>query len=535
MAGKISVVGNKLYFHPTIYPTSIVKEIGFRWSKSKKAWIAPLSLSAYTGLTEIYSTICSENSVNDWLSEINALTIPPSIQSHEKAFEYQKQGSAFLLKHRKALLGFAPGLGKTITAILAAQEVRGKILVVCPLTLFGSWQDEIKKWANEDSTIWHGKPENWPEATTRWVITNYDTAVRQMVSFEDKKAPTVLQNMTEFSCLIVDESILVKNRKAKRTRAVKALAKKVPYTWLLSGSPTSRYIDDFWGQLNIVNPTVFSSYWRFVRRYCQIVETVWGLNIVGNKDNAKEILHRDLADIYLSRTQEQVQNLPDWIFKDISVKMGKEQAKAYQQMETTFFADLPEGDTILAPNVLAQLTRLVQLSSNTSLLGGANHGAKWEALKELLEYVQLPAIIWTNFKETAKQLEEFLPKTLKKAVLTGDTRKEDRHDIVQRFQQGKLDILIAHPGVGKFGLTLTACKTAIYLERNFSGDDYYQSLHRIKRIGTKESPTVIHLLATYPNGTKTIDHIINYVLKDRKNNSIALTTGLLRQFKKGEI
>jgi SNF2 family DNA or RNA helicase len=206
-------------------------------------------------------------------------------------------------------------------------------------------------------------------------------------------------------------------------------------------------------------------------------------------------------------------------------------SRLYAEMELTFLATLPEGDEVLAPNQLVQMIRLKQFASNPLLVGSAYNSNKWDAVSELLEYEQLPALIWTSFKATAHYLTTELQKKYRVKALTGDTPEAERQMTVQQFQNGHLDIIVAHPGVGKYGLTLTAAHTAIYLERGYGADDYYQSLHRVRRIGTTQSPHVIHLLSGRPNGNKkgTIDHVIDRVLAYRKDSAIALTSGEIRR------
>ncbi|MCK4821413.1 hypothetical protein KA005_36950, partial [bacterium] len=150
--------------------------------------------------------------------------------------------------------------------------------------------------------------------------------------------------------------------------------------------------------------------------------------------------------------------------------------------------------------------------------------------RDLLEFEELPTIVWTNFIDTAKALEALLRrKKYKTGMLIGETPKQTRDLIVQEFQGGKRDVIIAHPAVGKFGLTLTAAKTAIYVERSYNGDDYYQSLHRVRRFGTTHSPHVIILLSTAAEETSTIDHVIHKVLGFKRDNSLQITTGLIRE------
>jgi SNF2 family DNA or RNA helicase len=177
----------------------------------------------------------------------------------------------------------------------------------------------------------------------------------------------------------------------------------------------------------------------------------------------------------------------------------------------------------------------MQFASNPVLLEGINDGAKWKAVEDLIQYEELPAIVWTQFIHTADLLSHKLStKGLRVERLTGQTDPMSRQDIVDRFQRGDIDVIVAHPAVGKFGITLTKARTAIYCERSFNGDDYFQSLYRIKRIGTTQSPHVINLIATRPMGEEnTIDHVIDYVLQFRKDQSLAITastptSGLIR-------
>jgi len=324
---------------------------------------------------------------------------------------------------------------------------------------------------------------------------------------------------------------MVKNRKAKRTGTILKLLNttKPPYVWLLSGAPVSRLYDDLWSQLHVLQPFRFTSYWRFAKKYCYVIQNQWGWQIVANQPDASERIKSDLVNMYFARTQDQVLNLPDWIFDNVEIPMSKAQDKIYGQMEDRFIAELPDGSRLLAPNVLAQLTRLVQLASNPVLIGGKNESLKWDAAEEMLQFEQLPAIIWTSYINTAKWMQERLSKNYKVALLTGRTKSRDRQEIVDKFQNGELDVLIAHPGVGKFGFTLTAARTIIYLERSYNGDDYYQSLYRVRRIGTTISPHIIHLISVRNNGNGTVDNVISKVLQKRKDNVMKLTSGELKE------
>jgi SNF2 family DNA or RNA helicase len=177
------------------------------------------------------------------------------------------------------------------------------------------------------------------------------------------------------------------------------------------------------------------------------------------------------------------------------------------------------------------MIRLQQFSSNPLLLEGPDEGTKWNAVIEMLDWEQGPFIIWTQFIRTADLVSQRCrAKKLRVESLTGETPAMKRQDIVDKMQNGQLDVIVAHPGVGKFGLTLTAVRTTFYLERSFNGDDFYQSLYRNKRIGTEYPPHVYLMISTRPSEDgDTIDGVVHKVLTFRRDSAIKLTTGVLRQ------
>ena len=547
-AGLIYVDKDRLLFEPYIYPTTQVKAIGFRWAQDDSAsWESPLTLSAFEQLREMFQNCIISDSVTTWLEEVDKPVQLSDEVYKSELLAFQREAVGFMVKAERGLLGLAPGLGKTPISILAIKELGGRTLIICPLPLLYNWKREIKTWANEDAEIWH---KGIGDDVELWVITNYETALRYMVKYDiktitkDGKVKKTKVNWRpiekfDFDNLIIDESVLIKNRKTQRSKTIYTLAnkiKKIKHVYLLSGSPVTKFLDDMWHQFHVLDRKRFPSYWTFTKNYCVLEETYWGISLIANKEKAAQRIKQEYRDIYFARTQDQVLDLPDWIFDTLEIPMHPQQAKLYREMQNDFVATLPDGDKIVAPNILAQMIRLIQFASNPALIGGPDLHPKWSTVVDLLEFEELPAIVWTNFIKTAEMIEQFLSKKkYKVGMLIGKTKDTVRDDIVQDFQRGLLDVIVAHPAVGKFGLTLTAAKTAIYVERSYNGDDYYQSLHRVRRFGTTHSPHVIILLSNdvrvvdgESEEKPTIDHVIHKVLGFKRDNSIQITTGVIR-------
>lgn len=532
---------DRLIFIPFIYPTTQAKQAGFKYEQlykdyDRKGWIADANVHNYNRLISMFK-ITADATVEEWLAASQDEVLP---EVHKSAFYFQRQCVGFMVDSKRCLINLSPGLGKSLCAIEAAKLTNGKTLIVAPLSLLRNWVNELRAWFPEaDVEIWR----RHLGTSTDFVITNYETIRDLWVVYDEKIIKTStgtkkIQRINwecivehDFTNFIIDESALIKNRKAQRMNAVKAVAKTIENVWELSGFPATRFYDDLWAQFNTLHPKRFTSYWRFAKDYCYVEANQWGGYVVKqNQSDAAERIKRDFGDIYFSRTQDQVLDLPDWIIENREIEMYPDQYKHYLDMEKTFKTMLPDGDMVLAPIVLTQLLRLVQFASNPILIGGDNKGAKWDALFEIMQYEQPPFIIWTSFIKTAELIQQKLrKKRLEVAVLTGKTPPAIRQSIIDAFQRNETDVIVAHPGVGKYGFTLTAARTSIYLERGYSADDYYQSLHRVRRIGTMHSPHVLHLIAARPeNSSPTVDHVIDKVLENRKEMGMKLTAGEIR-------
>lgn len=478
----------------------------------------------------------------------NTLSAEELIQwsKYEVLFDYQKDGARFLTRHDRAMLSLSPGLGKTLTSAYAA-GLRGfeNILVVCPASLLFYWKGELEKWEDKLpkkplSQVWHRKVDFLDVHYTdllghknqRWIITNPETVTKHIEKFFGN----------DFDCLIVDESIMYKHRDSNRSKAMKVLANHIETVWLLTGAPATRYLDDFWHQFHILKPKGYSSYWRFARKYCIIEDNEWGSKVVANAKDAEKEIKKNFSDIYFSRTQDDVANIPDWIMEDIDIPMLPAQDKAYDTLRKEFYIELDSVDPdekITVRNHLSLMIRSVQVASNPFLVGGVNSAGKWDALPELMEIYPGPFIIWVNFIKTGELIRDNLAQqkvkwaftadgTLRVALANGSTTMEDRNSIVNAFQNGELDVLILNNQVGKFGFSITKARTAIFVERIYD-DSYFQCLHRNRRIGTTVSPVILNLRSVTQSGRKTIDHTIHSVLDYRVGMIKTVTAGDLKK------
>lgn len=415
---------------------------------------------------------------------------------------------------RGHLVVMSPGLGKTATTLVAARETGAKtVLVVAPLSLVYTWQREASRWAHADMFVAHGRP---PEGD--WVVTNYETVTRHPEWF---KGP--------WDVLVVDESVLVKNKDAKRTKALDKIRPRAGRAWLLSGSPTTRYADDLYAQMRLIYPAAFKSYWRFAARYCVLEESIWsksGKEVIGTRDG-RDLAH-ELGDLMLVMHQEDVlPELPEYLYETIDVELTNPQRKAYQSMLSDFLIELESGGEMTADTILAQLIRLQQVTSGmANIPGTSTSSAKNDAVVELLETgaYEDPTIIWTHWKQNASLLA-----TLVGGVhVSGDLPNAKRDEVFEAFKAGGIKRLVLSLEVGKFGHTFTNAKTVIYLDKTWSADAYFQSLRRVRRIGLTHRPVVVTVRAP-----RTVDELVEMNLAGKMPSIAKVTNSQLKELLKG--
>lgn len=556
---SVTVEGRDLIVRPlNIRSEEIKRVLGGRWDKSRGVWKLPAT--ALNALT-----------LEDWYGEDFFTSAPQPIQDllyedwgfkgfsaskelrklaikHPRwkdLYPFQKDAVEYLTcnTHRGALLGLSPGLGKTPVTIVAADVLQcEKILIVAPLTLAKNWGKELDNWSQYDRQ-WHRATAQDKDPISDVTITNFETLYE--VVFRDEegnvlhipggpkaqkewilegpheigpsgKTEPVRQRIVQarqsyfevdWDLIVIDESILLKNRKAVKAKVLQQLAKYSKEVWLLSGSPTAKYRDDLFKQLSIIQPKVFSSYWRFTEFFCIVERGQWGWSVQGDRPDHDP--QEYLKDFMFIRNQKDVlPDLPDYIYDPIDIELNKDQAKAFKEMVDEWVvyleleSELEEDPDIVAANRLAQIVRMQQITSNMCNLEKAagkpmkSSSAKEDLLVDLIKNseIELPLLVWAWWVPTAKSIANRLEQTfkgLRVGLVVGEMKSEDKDATLEGYKSGSLDVLVLQMGVGKFGHTLTNTKTVFYHDRSFDSDAYVQSLKRVKRIGLEHKPRLI--------------------------------------------
>ena len=427
--------------------------------------------------------------------------------SHRMPFEHQKEAIQKLLENDKFILALDMGLGKTSAAIIASIETKStKTLIICPASLKQNWEREIRNYSNKPIYICEGKKY---DDSADYVIINYDI-IKNFHSLKTKEE-TIIQK-SKFDLVIIDESHMIKNPQASRTKLINDICKDINKIWLLTGTPlTSRPIDYF-NLLSLVDSPVSKNWMAYVKRYCAGYQFNVGMNKVWNVNGASNLdeLRERTAPLLLRQLKENVLDLPEKIITPIYLRL---KSKEYEDVMGEYF-EWVKNNPKESKSLSVQFTKLMKVRQII-----AN-----EKIKNTIEFIEntleqeRKVIVFSNFTNSLDKIYEHFKKIAVK--LDGSSSMKQRQESVDEFQTNdKIKVFVGNIKAAGVGITLTSANVVIFNDLSFVPADHSQAEDRAYRIGQKNSVSVL-----YPIFENTIEGII-YDMLDRKKKIISTVLG----------
>ncbi|WAL67102.1 DEAD/DEAH box helicase [Amycolatopsis cynarae] len=453
---------------------------------------------------------------------------------------YQIEGAHLIAATGRALITDEPGTGKTITTILGLLErytvadsaifEEGPVVVVCPASVVDPWVEAWLRWAPQLVTVaWRGTKRRDLLGAAQVYVTSYDIA--RMDAQDDTKSRSPLMWLKP-AAVVADECHLIKNPKASRTQAVQRLARRTRAFVALSGTPITHHPADLWPTLTCVAPGAWPAGERWVARYCETVPGDYDEEILGLAPAAESEFRLALLGQFRRVAKADVlTQLPPKVYSVRMVELPKEWRRAYDEMESQMLAELPDGQELAVMDILTQLARLSQLASapadveiefrddpQTGQPKAHYHvtlkGPSWKVDALLEEMEQRPGqqvIAFAPSRQLVMLAGEAATKAGRRVgyVVGGQTARQ-RTETVDAFQRGELDLICATTGAGGVGLTLTAAKCVVFLQRPWALEASIQAEDRAHRIGSEhhDSIDIVDIVAA-----NTIDSRVRAVLK----------------------
>lgn len=400
--------------------------------------------------------------------------------------DYQKRDVLKMLSMPYFLNANPMGLGKTVEAIIAMREINCKdALIIVPKCILFQWKTQIQYWWPAMGNKVDILPTN-PKAG-RIAIFNYEKLLNEQTITKLKSV--------RWEVLICDEAHRIKNRKSKRTLAVKSLP--ALNRWALTGTPILNKPDDLWSILNFLSPQYSSiSYWNFVNYFCLIEEGFWGRKIVGLTTNPSKIAILNTLLEVVSVRNSVVEVAHGKQVSVVKLQMGTKQRVMYRKIKDLVLDELPPQASIANGAVLT--IRLQQSTSWPGIFEEGVAGVKFEWIKDLLEdNPQEKIVVFSKFENAARALKNYLGRSSLKAVLyTGKQDTTERCEGVRSFTEDpETRVIIGTIGAmgqGVDGLQQSS-RTVVFLDREWSPELMSQCEGRLLRRGQR-FPVIVYYL-----------------------------------------
>ncbi len=522
---------------------------GALWDTKTQQWRVPLSWASCLALRSTFKDdLTLGPNILTWATNERSTRIDPSmafrdiehLDGTDNLFPHQRAGVQFLTVARRALLADEPGLGKTAQAIRALAEINSKgeavfpALVVAPNTVKKTWQREFNTWwpgtkvqVISGSAMQRRKQFaepadvyviNWESLRAHSRLAPYGSIALARCPAMGGEDPSVSEtkcevtprelNSIDFKAVIADEIHRSKDPKSKQTRALWAATGDAPIRFALTGTPIANNVLDLWPILHWLSPEEWPSKTRWIDRMINtMINAFGGMMVIGVKAQMEEEFYAAINPRMRRMLKARVLPWLPPVLKDRrDVEMSAKQAKAYKQMREIMIAELEDGTAVTAPSPLTQTTRLLQFASSyAEMTPDKDTGELHVRLTEpsckidaLMDDIQNNDFGTDSVAVCAvsRQLIDLLSAAMTDAkiehgLITGAQTADERQSAIDRFQSGEIKWILFTAQAGGVGITLTAARRLIMLQRPWSLVDYKQATDRVHRIGSEIHDNVI--------------------------------------------
>lgn len=362
-----------------------------------------------------------------------------------------------LEKLKVGALFMEPGTGKTRTAVeLINSSTAEQVLFIVPFQTKRNLEDELSKWGLNKVYRIEGVES----------LSNSDRLYLDLLDYVDSKR----------TFMVVDESLKIKNRLAKRTKRVLELGGHCQFRLVLNGTPLSKNVLDLWSQMEFLSPQI--------------------LNMGYNE-------FKDTFTEY-------------FLIKENRVK--REYIKRFENMDYLY--------SLIKPYVFDSKLNLGIQERSVNINYIVSDVVEYYDIKQrMLNMFSIDAVSFLSFTQMMQQSYSLDDNKFKVV----DNLVDDKTIIFCKFVKTKAELQARYPqclvltyGKGALGLNLQKYDKIIFFDKTWDYAQLEQAQRRIYRLGQKTDVTYYNLTG-------------NVGLERLMNMSIDKKTTLLEMFKKSSL
>lgn len=416
-----------------------------------------------------------------------------------KLFPHQVDGLKQTEGHPNCALYWDMGLGKTFGGSEKMASYDNRVnLVVCQKSKVKDWVNHLKTHYPVRIQVYDlTKPKEF--RTFCGVTIGEKFRVVGVINYELAWRRIELLSLKDFT-LMLDESSLIQNRKAKQTEFILTMHPK--NTILLSGTPTAGKYENLHTQAQLLGWKISEDlYNRQYVNWKTVESDGFFHKIVDMDDPYKNVERlkqkfRDHGAVFMKT--EEVFDLPEQTFIPVTVPTSKE----YRKFMKTGYVKMPDGTELIGDQIFTKRLYSRQLC-------GMYSQAKLEAFKELIQSTNDRVIVFYNFNEELRQLEQlFSPERLNRPLSFVNGQQKQ----LVNYENFDNSVTFIQYQAGAMGLNLQKANKVIYFSLPERSDLFEQSKARIHRIG--QNRPCFYWVMTCEG---SVEEMIHETLLERKN------------------
>jgi SNF2 family DNA or RNA helicase len=376
----------------------------------------------------------------------------------EMAFDFQRYViEKAVLKGRIATF-LDTGLGKTLVSLSIAKNVvnhtNKKVLILTPLAVAFQFVLEAEKLGIDD--VQYSKDG---KHTKKIVICNYE----RLHYF----------NESDFECVILDESSILKNFDGKIKQEVTSFVKKIPYRFLSTATPSP---NDFIELGTSSEALGYMGYMDMLGKFFK------------NNQNSVDSTNRNIGEkFYLKPHAEK--DFFAWVNQwSIMAKMPSDLGfsnERYNLPELVINRHIVENQEMFDVN--GQITMFTPIAKSMTEVRLEQKQTEEKRCEKAIDLASgKTSVYWCNTNNESGILKS----SDKNAVeIIGSQSIDKKEEILLAFANGEIERLITKAKMTSMGLNWQHCNHSVFFP-TWSYEQYYQAIRRFWRFGQKNDVTI---------------------------------------------
>lgn len=400
-----------------------------------------------------------------------------------EALKHQKEAIEKIGSLKVGAFFMEMGTGKTRCFLEVAKskidkQKASRVLIAAPVSGLEHLKNEVLKHTGEDAVIYHG---DYDKPSGRFNLIGIESISSSI------RAINKLEELAKDAVFIIDESHLIKNRKAFRSKRILKACTSAKYRYISTGTPMPNGIEDLWAQMLFLDWRVlgYPNYNHFQNDHLKIDDKTGRIVARYHTDVIASLIAP--YSFYAKKTD--CLDLPEKTYSLRTVEFNTDWHNVYQEAKRRILFGKEAFDVSNA-TIYRLFTALQQISSGLIPKGIFDDGEfvgleplKKQELLNILSGLSSHVVVWCKYHDEVDIAIDVCDQLgFDCFEFSGRLPKKDRDANVKKWKENK-GVLIATLQTGAVVNDWSFCGYVIYLSNSFDWAVRNQSEDRIHRHG----------------------------------------------------